>query len=231
MTPKTNELKPFSFSKLQLILTIVYVVALMISNLISARIFNFFGFSMTSAVIVFPITYILSDLFSEVYGYNYSRLTCYLAFGANFSACLIFWLVSSFPVLPYAVEQAQAFNTILRGTFACSMASFMAFVVGDWANDIIFAKMKKKHQDITDHKGFAFRAILSSVVGELFDSSIYLPLAFLVFNPIMSVKDVIIMIFMQVGLKTGYEALILPLTTFFAHKLGNYEYKLKVLND
>ena len=75
MTSKTNKLKPFSFSKLQLILTIVYVVALMISNLISARIFNFFAFSMTSAVIVFPITYILSDLFSEVYGYNYSRLT------------------------------------------------------------------------------------------------------------------------------------------------------------
>lgn len=213
----------YSLSKMQLILTIVYVVSLMISNLISSRIFNFFGFSMTSAVIVFPITYILSDLFSEIYGYKYSRLTCYLAFGANFCACLMFWLVSIFPIFPHTEQVAESFNIILRGTFACSMASFIAFVIGDFANDKVFAKMKKKHAGITNHKGFAVRAILSSIVGEFFDSAIYLPLAFLVFNPIMTIKDVIIMIIMQVVLKTGYEAIILPLTTVFARKLGKYE--------
>ena len=105
------------------------------------------------------------------------------------------------------------------------MASFIAFVIGDFANDKVFAKMKKKHSGITNHKGFATRAILSSVIGEFFDSAIYLPLAFLVFNPIMTVKDVAIMIIMQVVLKTGYEALILPITTLLAHKIGNHEAK------
>lgn len=214
-------------STLQVILTIIFVGTLMVSNIISSRIFNFFGFSMTAAVIVFPITYILSDLFSEIYGYKYSRLTCYMAFGANFFAVLIFWLVSILPIHPYGVEVAESFKMILTGSFACSMASFIAFVVGDLANDKIFARMKKKQAGLTNHKGFAARAILSSVVGEFFDSAIYLPLAFLVFNPIMQVKDVLIMIILQVGIKTAYEALILPITTFLAHKLGNYEYSLQ----
>ena len=208
-------------SVLQIILTVLFVSALMISNIISSRIFNFFGFAMTSAVIIFPITYILSDLFSEVYGYKWSRLTCYLGFVMNLFMVGIFYLVSVLPVLDS--EVAESFNNVLTGTFSCTLASFIAFVVGDFCNDKIFAKMKKNHVGITNHKGFALRAIASSFVGELVDSCIYLPLAFLVFNPIMTVIDVLIMIGMQVTLKTGYEAIILPLTTFLAKKLGKYE--------
>lgn len=220
--------KIFTFEKpvsvLQVLLTVLFVGALMISNIISARLFNFFGFSMTCAVVVFPITYILSDLFSEVYGYKWSRFTCYLAFAINLLAVGVFYLVTCLPaVIP---AQAEAFETILVGTFSCTMASFIAFVVGDLVNDKIFAKMKQKHQGLTNHKGFALRAILSSFAGELADSCIYLPLAFLVFNPIMTFTDVLIMIAMQVSLKTAYEAAILPLTTFFTKKVSGYESKL-----
>lgn len=208
-------------SGLQVVLTIVFVSVLLISNIISARLFNFFGFGMTAAVVVFPITYILSDLFSEVYGYKWSRFSCYLAFAINLLAVGVFYLVSCLPaVIP---AQAEAFNSILVGTFSCTLASFLAFVVGDFVNDKIFAKMKKKHQGLTNHKGFAFRAILSSFAGELIDSCIYLPLAFLVFNPIMGFVDVLIMIVLQVSLKTAYEAIILPLTGFITKKVSKYE--------
>ena len=210
-------------SVLQVVLTIVFVGVLLISNIISARLFNFFGFGMTCAVIVFPITYILSDLFSEVYGYKWSRFTCYLAFTINLLSVGIFYLASCLPaVIP---AQAEAFKSILLGTFACTLASFIAFVVGDFINDKIFAKMKKNHEGLTNHKGFAFRAILSSFAGELVDSCIYLPLAFLVFNPIMGIKDVLLMIVLQVSLKTVYEALILPFTTWLTKKVGEHESK------
>lgn len=215
-------------SVLQVLLTILFVGALLISNIISARLFNFFGFGMTCAVIVFPITYVLSDLFSEVYGYKWSRFTCYLAFAINLLAVGVFYLVSCLPaVIP---AQAEAFNSILLGTFACSMASFIAFVVGDFVNDKVFAKMKRHHQGLQNHKGFAFRAILSSFAGELVDSCIYLPLAFLVFNPIMGIKDVLIMIILQVSLKTLYETLILPLTTFIVKKVSKYEASCEGVN-
>lgn len=219
----------FTFEKavsvLQVLLTVLFVGALMLSNIISARLFNFFGHGMTCAVVVFPITYILSDLFSEVYGYKWSRFTCYLAFALNLLAVGVFYVAANLPaVIP---AQAEAFNTVLIGTFSCTMASFLAFVVGDFVNDKVFARMKKKQEGLTNHKGFALRAILSSFAGELVDSCIYLPLAFLVFNPIMSVTDVLTMIALQVSIKMAYEALILPLTTFLTKKVSAYEYKLQ----
>lgn len=219
--------KLFTFDKpitaLQVILTVVFTGALMISNIVSARLFNFFGYSMTCAVVIFPVTYILSDVFSEVYGYKWSRLTCYLGFFINLFAVGIFYLASALPaVIP---EQAEAFNSVLLGMFACTFASFIAFVVGDFVNDKIFSVMKKNHEGLTNHKRFALRAILSSFAGELVDSCIYLPLAFLVFNPIMSGIDVLLMIGLQVSLKIAYEIIILPLTTFLAKTIGKYEAK------
>lgn len=210
-------------SMVQVILTVLFVAALMVSNIISSRIFNFFGFSMTSAVMIFPITYILSDVFSEVYGYKWSRLTCYLGFAMNAIAVIIFAIVCKLPTFDWSVIDAKSFESVLKGTFGCTMASFIAFIIGDFANDKVFAKMKEKHSDLNDHRGFAWRAILSSLIGEFFDSAIYLPLAFLVFNPIMKIKDVVIMICLQVVLKTGYEAIILPVTTLVAKSLSKYE--------
>lgn len=214
-------------SPLQNILTITFVAVLIISNIISSRIFDLFGFNMTSAVFLFPITYILSDVFSEVYGYAWSRRTCYTAFVANLIAVLIFAIVSILPVGddPYNAMVADSFKLVLNGSLACSVASIVAFVLGDFANDKIFAKLKRKHEGITNHKAFGLRAILSSFVGELADSVIYLPLAFLVLNPIMTVKDVIIMIALQVVIKTTYEIIILPFTTFIVKKVSNYESK------
>ena len=225
--------KLFTFDKpitaLQVILTVVFTGALMISNIVSARLFNFFGYSMTCAVVIFPVTYILSDLFSEIYGYKWSRLTCYLGFFIYLFAVGIFYLASA---LPAAIPgQAEAFNSVLLGMFACTLASFIAFVVGDFVNDKIFSVMKKNHEGLTNHKRFALRAILSSFAGELVDSCIYLPLAFLVFNPIMSGIDVLIMIGLQVSLKIAYEIIILPLTTFLAKTIGKYEAKKVILNE
>lgn len=216
-------------SVLQVMLTVLFVSALLVSNIISARLFNFFGFGMTCAVVVFPITYILSDLFSEVYGYKWSRFTCYLAFTINLFAVGVFYITSSLPALIPA--QAESFNSILVGTFSCTMASFVAFVVGDFVNDKVFSKMKKKHTGLRNQKGFAARAVVSSFVGELADSCIYIPLAFLVFNPIMTIKEVITMIVIQVSIKMVYEIIILPLTTLLTKKVSNYEYHLNYAKE
>lgn len=216
-----------NISPLQNILTIVFISVLLISNVISSRIFDLFGFNMTSAVFLFPVTYILSDVFSEVYGYTWSRRTCYTAFIINLCMVLIFAVVSVLPVGsdPYNQMVADSFRMILNGSFACSIASIVAFVFGDFVNDKVFAKMKKKHEGLTNHKNFGVRAILSSFLGELVDSIVYLPLAFLVLNPIMTVKDVLIMIVLQVLIKTSYEVVILPVTTFIVKKVSSYELK------
>lgn len=206
-----------TISKTQLYLTVLSVTALLVANIISAKQFLLpFGITMTGAVIVFPITYILSDLFSEIYGYKWSRITCYLGFAMNLFMVLVFQAAIATPAPDYWMNQ-EAFQTVLGSTPRILFASLLAFVVGDFVNDRVFRKMKAKHEGM---KGFAGRAILSSFCGEVVDSAIFIPLAFVGQMPLQSLA---IMGITQVCLKVGYEIVIVPITTSITRKVASME--------
>lgn len=205
-------------SELQLGLTLLFVVALVVSNIITSKqVLLPFNITMTGAVFIFPITYILSDLVSEVYGYRWSRLTCYFGFAANLFAALVFSAVIQSPAPSYWQNQ-EAFQTVLGSTPRVLVASLLAFVIGDFVNDQIFARMKRKYPDSI--KGFGARAIFSSLMGELVDSLVFLPLAFW---GLMPVPTLVIMTLSQVVIKTGYELVILPFTTIAVKLVSRYE--------
>ena len=207
-------------SELQLFLSVLFVTSLLISNIITAKqVLLPFGITMTGAVFIFPITYVLSDLFSEVYGYRWSRITCYLAFAMNLLMVLLFSLVIVTPAPDYWTNQ-EAFQTVLGSTPRVLAASLLAFILGDMVNDKVFRRMKEKHPN--ELKGFGWRAILSSLVGELVDSLIFLPLAFLGQMPVATLA---VMTICQVGIKTGYEVVILPITRLVVKLVSKYENK------
>lgn len=208
--------KPISL--VQMILTLLAVVCLLISNIITAKqVLLPFGITMTGAVVIFPITYILSDLFSEVYGYKWSRLVCYLSFLANLLMVIVFSLVIITPSPEYWTNQ-EAFMTVLGSTPRVLIASFLAFIIGGLVDDLVFKKLKDRHPN--DMKGFGFRAILSSLFGELVDSLIFLPIAFLGQMPL---ETLAVMTVLQVLIKTGYEIIILPITRIAVKKTLEYE--------
>lgn len=210
-------------SSLKLVLTVLFVVALLISNVITWRQVEFpFWIVVTWAVIVFPVTYILSDVFSEVYWYKWSRITCYLWFACNLFMSLIFMAVINMKAPDYFVN-ADAYFTVLWNTWRILISSLLAYVLWDFVNDKIFQKMKLKHPN--DNKWFGWRAILSSLVWEMVDSWIFIPLAFI---GAMPTKTLLIMIVTQVVLKVLYEIIILPLTVFVTRKVQNYEDSLNV---
>ena len=205
-------------SFLQVCLTIVFVTAMLISNVITAKqVLLPGGITMTGAVFIFPITYILSDVFSEVYGYKWSRVTCYFAFAMNLFMVIVFGLVIQTPAPAYWTNQ-EAFATVLGSTPRVMGASLLAYVIGDFVNDRVFRKMKEKHSD--ELKGFGWRAIISSFFGELCDSLVFLPIAFIGQMPL---ETLVTMTVCQVLIKTGYEIIILPLTTLVAKKASAYE--------
>ncbi len=209
-----------NISVIQVVLTVLYVCSLLISNVITAKqVLLPFNITMTGAVIIFPITYILSDVFSEVYGYKWSRFTCYLAFAMNVLMVIVFSLVIASPAPSYWTNQ-EAFQVVLGSTPRVLFASLLAYVIGDLANDKIFAKMKRRHED--NHKGFEIRAIISSLCGELVDSLIFLPLAFIGTMPVSTLATMMVC---QVLIKVGYEIIILPVTRTIVNKLGKYENK------
>ena len=205
-------------SSLKLILTVIFIVALLISNVITWRQVSLpFWITMTWAIMIFPITYILSDVFSEIYGYRRSRITCYLWFACNLAMSLIFMLVINMKAPEY-FENADAYSIVLWNTWRVLFASLFAYVVWDFVNDKIFQKMKSKHPN--DNKWFGRRAVLSSFAWETVDSWIFIPLAFLWTMP---TNTLLIMILTQVILKVGYEIIILPLTIFVTKKTQKYE--------
>lgn len=211
-------MKKKKISLLQMILTLLFVASLLISNIITAKQMLLpFGIVMTGAVVIFPITYILSDIFSEVYGYKWSRLTCYLAFIFNLFMVIIFTIVIKSPAPDYWLNQS-AFEVVLGSTPRILFASLTAFILGDFVNDKVFQKLKSKHKE--NHKGFSFRAMLSSLCGELTDSLIFIPLAFIGTMPF---KTMVIMGITQVLIKTSYELLILPVTNILMKKVSSYE--------
>lgn len=210
--------KTKNISILQVILTVLFVSCLLISNVITAKqVLLPFNITMTGAVFIFPVTYILSDVFSECYGYRWSRITCYLAFSMNLLMVLLFAVVIRSPAPSYWPNQ-EAFQTVLGSTPRVLAASLLAYVAGDFINDVIFRQMKKRHAN--ELKGFGFRAIISSFCGEFVDSLIFLPIAFWGQMPL---KTLAIMTVSQVVIKTGYELVILPITHLVACTVNKYE--------
>lgn len=208
-------------SELQTILTVLFVSCFLISNILAGKQFQLsFGITMTGAVMVFPITYILSDLFSEVYGYRWSRITCYLAFAANLLMALLFTAAIHTPAPSYWGNQ-EAFQIVLGNTPRVLLASLSAYVLGDLVNDKVFRAMKAKHP--YSMSGFGARAILSSLCGEIVDSAVFIPIAFFGAMPI---KMLIVMGITQTTLKVLYEMIVLPLNRFVTAKVLRHEQEL-----
>lgn len=215
-------------SPLFLLMVVINTVAMLVSNIIACKVFSI-GFAvLPCAVIVFPITYILSDVFSEVYGYKWSRITAWIAFGANLFMVGIFAIANAIPGVDPVISEGM--RNVLGTTPWALAASLCAYMVGDLMNDKVFRRMKER----CGEKGFWYRAILSSLVGELCDSLIYIPLGmnilpklFLGFE-FMSWKQIAIAIPVQALVKTLYESCITPLTALVARKAAKYE---KALNE
>ena len=213
-----KEFKKEKYSFVQLALTIIFVTCLIISNIIAGKQIQLpFNLVMPGAVIIFPITYILSDIFSEVYGYAWSRATNYMGLIMNLLAVIAFAIAIKIPA-PVFYENEEAFKTILGSTPKILIASTLGLWVGDFLNDNVFRLMKKKYKDT--HDNYSQRAILSSLVGEIGDSLIFIPI---VFYGAMPLDVMIKMMFTQAFLKVGYEVLILPLSRVLMLKVSEYE--------
>ncbi len=196
----------------------IFTVSLLLSNVIVDMQFSLpFGASTVGSVILFPLTYVLSDIFSEVYGYRWSRVTCYIAFVMNVLMVLIFEITLKLQY-PDSFTGQAAFETVLSSAPRITAASLIAYVIGDFANDRIFARMKRKHQDET--AGFTSRAIVSSIVGEFTDCLVFLPLAFAGTLPIVTLVSIGKA---QVVVKIAFEVVLLPLTTVFVRFVRRFE--------
>lgn len=207
-------------SSLQITLTLLLILCLVLSNIVVVKSIDLFGIhklANTASILVFPITYVLSDVFSEVYGYKWSRKTATWAFLGTALCSLIFFLTIKIPGNASWANQ-EALEAILGNTPRILIASLLAFWFGDWANDLVF-KFMKKHVKKDGKFAFLLRSIGSSLVGKYVDGAIFTFIG-LSFLPL---ETKLIMVancpFIQVCLET----ILFPITSFVSSKVKKIE--------
>ena len=234
-------------SPIFIVMIVLSAIALVTSNVLAGKSFSVFNWSiggaplvLTCGVLVFPITYILSDLFSEVYGYAASRRATWMGFACNIFFVLFICLGILIPGANYYYENIVSDGLVAGlgldflkggnnlGSLGILIASLTAFVFGSWIDDLVFEGIKKltsKGKDSTFK--FVCRAVGSSLAGELVDSIIFIPLLYLFTqafgSTITSFGQLLAIVLIQAAIKTAYELIISPFTAFLAKKLKAYE--------
>lgn len=193
-----------------IVLAVLFCVCLISSNLFEIKIFQAGPLTLTGGFLVFPISYIINDCLSEVYGYSKTRFTIFLAFGVNLFFVLMSQLVRILPEVDYADAQ-QHLDYVFKADLRITAASMLAFLCGSLLNAKVMVKMKER-QGV---KGFGWRAVASSLAGETADSLVFFPIAFWG----IGAKHMFVLMITQVFLKTLYEVIVLPLTAVVVKKL------------
>lgn len=207
-------------SVLFLVLAVVFCVCLVTSNVFVPRLWQVgkLPLQLSGAVIIFPISYIINDLLTEVYGYRRAMLVIWLGFVMSAFVALagqiVTWLPA--PLSPESADVADSFNRLFGLVPRTMVSSLLAFILGSHVNAWVMSRMKVA----TQGRGFGWRAILSSLAGELSDSLIFYPLAF---AGVLPMNAILGLIATQVTVKTLYEVIILPVTTRLSRKLKEVE--------
>jgi uncharacterized integral membrane protein (TIGR00697 family) len=187
-----------------LLIASIFITCLITSNIIAVKLVNIFGLVLPAAIIIFPISYIFGDVLTEVYGYHQARRVIWLGFFCNLIAVVAIWLGQILPAASFWEGQA-AYERILGYTPRLLGASFLAYLVGEFANSFVMAKMKIA----TNGRWLWTRTIGSTLVGQGLDSLVFMTLAFIGTIPLTVLVGAIVVQWLS---KSAYEAIITPLT-------------------
>ena len=198
-----------------MLFSILFCVCLISANILETKQISVLGISLTGGLIVFPISYIINDCVCEVWGFQKARLLIWTGFAMNFFFVAMGALCDWIPGAPYWTNEA-GFHAIFGLAPRVAAASFVAFIVGSFANAYVMSKMKIHDKG----RNFSLRAILSTIVGESFDSVIFFPLAL---GGVVPTEELPKLMLWQVLLKTVYEVIALPITIRIVKALKEHE--------
>ena len=182
----------------------LFVTCLLTANTIATKLITAGGVVLTAGVVIFPLSYVLGDVLTEVWGYAASRRVIWLGFACNALMVAAIWLGGELPAAPFWKGQG-AYDEILGHTPRILGASFVAYLAGEFANSFVLAKMKIA----TKGRWLWTRTIGSTVVGQALDTAIFVTLAFAGTVPGAVLAGIVAG---QWAVKVAYEAAATPLT-------------------
>ena len=204
-----------TFSKWFVLVAALFVTCLITANIIAVKLIQLGGLILPAAVIIFPISYIVGDVLTEVYGYRQARRVIWLGFFCNLIAVTAIWAGGMLPAAGFWDGQT-AYERILGFTPRLLAASFIAYLIGEFSNAYILAKMKIA----TRGRWLWTRTIGSTLIGQGLDSAVFITLAF---GGVIPLEGLITAIVTQWLFKSAYEAAATPLTYWVVNFLKRQE--------
>jgi hypothetical protein len=192
------------YSGFFVIIVAVFITCLITANVIAVKLIDVFGMVMPAGVLIFPLSYIAGDVLTEVYGYHQARRVIWLGFICNAVVVGAILLGQLMPPASFWDGQ-DAYERILGHTPRILMASFVAYLIGEFANSFVLAKMKIA----TGGRWLWMRTIGSTLIGQGLDSLVFILIAFSGTVPAGALAATV---FTQWIVKTGYEVIATPLT-------------------
>lgn len=187
-----------------MLMGILFNVCLITANLLETKVIQLGPLTVTAGLLVFPVSYILNDCIAEVWGFRKARLIIWSGFLMNFLVVTLGLIAVALPAAPFW-EGEEHFDFVFGMAPRIVAASLLAFLAGSFLNAYVMSRMKVASQG----RNFSARAIWSTVVGETADSFIFFPVAF---GGIISWNELLVMMGLQIILKSLYEVIILPVT-------------------
>ncbi|MCF6767282.1 queuosine precursor transporter [Thiotrichales bacterium 19S11-10] len=197
-------------------LMLFYVVVLLLANWFDVRLVSLgFGLSTDAGTLIFPLTFLLSDLITEVYGYKNTRRAIWLGFLFNLIFILYGQLITHLPS-PDNAPFNQLFDQLFEFNILIIIASFVSYLIAEPLNALFLAKLKVRYHG----RFMALRFVLSTMVASIVDTAIFSVIAF---SGFMSAKELFLFIVTMWGIKVIIEMIGLPLSVFLAYRLKSYE--------
>jgi hypothetical protein len=190
-----------------------FVTALVVANVIAVKLVEVSGQVFPAGLVIFPLSYLLGDVLTEVYGFRAARAVIWLGFACNLVALGAVQAAIHLPAAPFWEGQPE-YEATLGTTWRIFLASLAAYLVGELANASVLAKLKV----VTRGRWLWSRTIGSTIVGEGLDSAIFITIAFAgtgggLLNPIVTTWLI----------KVGYETAATPLTYWIVNFLKRRE--------
>ena len=152
-----------------LVITALFVACLLTANIVGVKMFSLGFVSLPAAVILFPLSYIIGDVLTEVYGYRWARRVIWLGFACNLIFVIFAWVGQLLPPDPLW-EGQEAYESILGYTPRLLAASFLGYFAGEFVNSYVLAKMKI----LTKGRWLWSRTIGSTIAGQGVDSAVFI---------------------------------------------------------
>lgn len=201
--PKTKE----SYSFLFTLLCVCFVSILILSNISASNTINITPYiSLSSAELLFPFSYIIGDLIVEIYGFKKARKVIIMGLAITLFSSIFLFITTLLPT--GYIEYDVVFGSLSGGVIGITFASILAYFIGSLTNAYIMQKLKNKHKE----KRFFLRAIVSTVVGEFFDSLIFIFFCCIFASEFYHWDKLIVFVLTITTIKILVEVVVFPLT-------------------